>query len=247
MAKQNSAVGADTDFLIHPRKGRRESTLPPECLLLPNPADAKLAHQYLAGCGGQKGSLYHSQLTYTQGGKITVAGPSLGAAAAGLVLEKLIVRGVSECIVLSCCGSFDPGLFIGDILVPHAAVSGEGVTQYYASQDQLDVDQLLRKKIQQRLQAHKIDYQTGVIWSTDAPYRERRSVLNQLHANRGVCGVDMEFSALCAIAACRGVRLAGVFVVSDELWAEKWKPGFSDHRFRERSQHLFKTLISEPE
>lgn len=234
----------DRDILIHPRRGRGEPMLPASCLLVPNPAEAKKAHRFLGLRQGRQGSLYHSRLTLNREGTRCVAGPALGAAAAGLVLEKLIVRGVSECIVMSCCGSFEPRLSIGDVLVPAACLSGEGVSQYYGGKDQLTVDAGLVRHLQQRLTEQQIASQTGIIWSTDAPYRERKSLLTQLHQRHGVGAVDMEFSALCAIAALRGIRLAGVFIVSDELWAEHWQPGFSNGKFLQKSHAVFKTLVA---
>ncbi len=46
------------------------------------------------------------------------------------------------------------------------------------------------------------------------------------HAADGVLAVDMETSALMAVAAFRKLRWAGLMVVSDELWGEAWRPGF---------------------
>jgi hypothetical protein len=41
----------------------------------------------------------------------------------------------------------------------------------------------------------------------------------------------MELSALCSVAHFRGVALAGILVVSDELSSLDWRPGFKDERF----------------
>jgi nucleoside recognition membrane protein YjiH len=42
----------------------------------------------------------------------------------------------------------------------------------------------------------------------------------------------MEFAALAAVASFRGAKVAGLLVVSDELFAGKWKPGFLAPSFR---------------
>ena len=43
----------------------------------------------------------------------------------------------------------------------------------------------------------------------------------------GLLAVDMETTALMTVARFRKLAWAGLLVVSDELWGEKWRPGFS--------------------
>ena len=57
-------------------------------------------------------------------------------------------------------------------------------------------------------------------------------------------GVDMEFSALCTVAAFRGISLGALFVVSDMLWTKNWKPGFGLTEFKKSSRELIDKLIS---
>lgn len=87
------------------------------------------------------------------------------------------------------------------------------------------------------------DAREAYVWSTDAPYRERRSELLRLQEEFGVSGIDMEFSALCTVASYRQVNLGGIFVVSDLLWGTRWKPGFTTKEFRQRSRELIDKII----
>ena len=57
-----------------------------------------------------------------------------------------------------------------------------------------------------------------------SPYKEYMHVIDG-HQRDGVLGVDMETSAMYALAAHRKVRSANVLVVSDELWQD-WNPAF---------------------
>ncbi len=68
------------------------------------------------------------------------------------------------------------------------------------------------------------------MWTTDAVYRENRSRMQGL-VRQGALGVEMEASALFAVGAYRGVRVASLLVVSDELAGDAWKPGFRDPGF----------------
>ena len=69
-------------------------------------------------------------------------------------------------------------------------------------------------------------YVRGGVWTTDAPFRETREKVAQ-YSDQGVLAVDMETSAVMTVARFRELRWAGLMVVSDELWGEKWNPGFS--------------------
>ena len=71
----------------------------------------------------------------------------------------------------------------------------------------------------------------GKIWTTDAPYRETRDKVRKFKED-GVMAVDMEFTALCSVAAFRKIFFASLMVVSDELYEHKWNPGFSGKEFK---------------
>lgn len=64
----------------------------------------------------------------------------------------------------------------------------------------------------------------GPHWTTDAIYRESVDDI-ACHQAAGVLGVDMETSAMYALGQFRGVEVANVLAVSDELWHE-WNPAF---------------------
>ncbi|MEN8258972.1 MAG: hypothetical protein ABFS09_14020, partial [Thermodesulfobacteriota bacterium] len=92
-----------------------------------------------------------------------------------------------------------------------------------------------------KLQNHFPDAQQGPIWTTDAPYRELPSKIKQL-IEQGIMAVDMEFSALCTVAAFRNIEFAAIMLVSDELYHATWQAGFTGKRFKKKSRELFATL-----
>jgi nucleoside phosphorylase len=80
------------------------------------------------------------------------------------------------------------------------------------------------------------------VWTTDAPYRETASKVNT-YRERGVLAVEMELSALMTLAVYRSVKLAGLLVVSDEVFALKWHRGFSSPVFKKRCERAGNLLI----
>ena len=71
------------------------------------------------------------------------------------------------------------------------------------------------------LDHHKVSYQKGKVWTTDAPYRETIDKMKRRKEAGAIC-VDMECSAVAALAAFRGFDLCHFFYAADHLSEEKW-------------------------
>lgn len=72
------------------------------------------------------------------------------------------------------------------------------------------------------LEARGESFHIGPSWTTDAIYRETISEVEQ-YANEGILTVEMEASAVFAVAAHRGVSAGAMFVVSDYLGPADWE------------------------
>ncbi len=233
----------DPDILIHPRQGRSERPLPGRALLIVNPAEASFALRLFAGYEPGRRTLYNSNLLVDKDNRFCLAGPALGAPAAALVMEKLIALGVSDILLISCCGVIDPNFVIGDRLVALAGIPGEGVSRHYVPACPVYPSAEATQSLRNDLQRLAITFKEGSLWSTDALYRERSSELFGLREQYGIVGVDMEFSALCAIAEFRKISFSGLFIVSDELWGRDWRPGFAGNTFRNKMHAIIEAMI----
>jgi uridine phosphorylase len=88
----------------------------------------------------------------------------------------------------------------------YAHASPEMVTQLVLATERLD-----------------LAYRLGPSWTIDAPYRETVAEID-LYRREGVLTVEMEASALFAVAAYRGVEMGAMFTISDLLSGPKWDP-----------------------
>lgn len=233
---------SEVDIIISPKRNRNEKEIPNEGILFVNPTEATLEMAAMEKKGAESRFLFNSHL-YIQGGNRFIAGPAIGAPMAALTMEKLIALGARRIILFGWCGALSRELHIGDILVPDQALSGEGTSAYYStSNKQPGPDEGLRQKVAALFMENGVATRSGCVWSTDAVYREKRSVLSALHRG-GVSAVDMEFSALCSVAHFRGVEFAAVLAVSDEIWGSSWRPGFSNKIFKKNTTFARKLLI----
>jgi len=161
----------------------------------------------------------------------TLAGSFLGAPQAVMGMEMIIPLGVKRIWVFGYCGSIDPTLRIGDLVIPTSGISEEGTSQHYPIGERpLATDTALNEILVEALEKEGQTFRRGMVWTTDAPFRETPSKVKEFQG-RGVLAVDMEMSALMTLAIFRDVKLTGLLVVSDELFDLKWNPGFSSPEF----------------
>jgi purine-nucleoside phosphorylase len=186
-----------------------------------------------------------SVFTETEKGA-TFAGPHMGAPYATMVEESLIARGARTLVVFGWCGSLSTDLSIGDIVLVDGAIADEGTSRNYMESGEpfprILPDTDLRARLGSELDARKIAFKPGTVWTTDAIYRETAHKV-EFFRNRGAAGVDMECSALFAVAGFRRVKIAAILVVSDELGTMTWKPGFKSKSFKAARKQVADLLL----
>ena len=233
-------------MLINPCRTKGEPELKGYGLLLVNPTEAKAGFTLAKKLAGQKHFLFNSRLVQIPAHKgedtFFMAGPAVGAPMAVLALEKLIALGGTKFIVYGWCGSLANDLQIGDVLLPTWALSDEGTSAHYPVENRPESCRETRSLLKQGLAARGHNVISGPVWTTDAPYRESRQKIKTL-GDQEILGVDMEFAALSAVAAFRNVELTTVMLVSDELFHEKWQPGYGSKAFKEKSKAILNYLV----
>ena len=163
-------------------------------------------------------------------------GTPMGAPMAVMLLEQLIAIGARRFIYLGFCGALDPTYQIGDCFVPTSGRREEGTSYHYLPPDITPgASQTATHIIQEQAAAQGLTVHSGPIWTTDAPYRETGEKIARFQAE-GICAVDMEMSALFAVAHYRSCDVAAILVVSDECYHPNWKPGFGQSRLRHACQ-----------
>jgi uridine phosphorylase len=237
----------DQTSVIEPQKGKREEDLPAAGVLIFTPQDLGLFFRCFARHPQQSHKIFLVDVFSGSYGDtpMALAGPMMGAPQAVLVLEKLVALGVRSVVAVGWCGSLQPHVRVGDLVLPRSTVSEEGTSRHYPCAEthpgpSSELVQPLRKAFLKELPgAHE-----GTVWSTDAPYRETKAKV-LAYQKQGILAVDMESSALFAAACFRGIRLAVVLIVSDELFSLKWVHGFKDSKFKQTREKVAElTLVA---
>ena len=180
-------------------------------------------------------SFFMGSLMTRQAGGISIAGPYIGAPYGVMLLESLIAKGAQDILVLGWCGAISPDLNCGDLVIPAHAIVDEGTSCNYQVLDLELACTAPDQNLSDKLCAHVTALGLGVsrlpIWTTDAIYRETPKKVTWFR-DKGACAVEMECSALFAVAQFRSVNLTALLVVSDSLASGDWDPGFRKKTFK---------------
>jgi uridine phosphorylase len=229
------------ESLVTPQVRPGDPKLPAQGILAVNPADAAALMHYAKSTGLGRFFLFNSNLYCSE--DLFVAGPAVGAPMAALCLEKLIALGAQQIILYGWCGSLCRQVQARDLLIPGLAFSEEGTSPHYRPDrsTRIQPSAALRTRLCSVLSQAGLPYHEGSLWTTDAPYRETRTKI-EYYASQAVLGVDMEYAALCSVAALREVALAAALLVSDEVWRAPWQPQYAFKDFKRQSAKLLHLL-----
>lgn len=153
---------------------------------------------------------YHTKLYdfEYQGIRFGIIGSAVGASFAVLLAEQLFVSGCELLISVTSSGIIaakqKPPFFI----LIDQAYRDEGTSYHYlAPSDYCGIDSGLLATLSEALLDGEIPIYIGATWTTDAPFRETASAIQQAK-ERGILAVEMEASALYAFAKARQKKVA---------------------------------------
>lgn len=183
-----------------------------ETVLLPgNPARAKHIAKFFDS--PEKVAQNREFLIFTgsySGVPISACSTGIGAPSAVIALEELVMCGAHTFIRVGTCGALQETITIGDVIVPTAACRGEGTSHRYVPSE---FPAVAHPDIVTALRTTAPDAHTGIVWTDDSFYISDVVYWNSL----GILAVEMECSALFAVASLKKVRLGAILAVDGNL------------------------------
>lgn len=161
-------------------------------------------------------------------GNVAVFRSYPGAPASGMLMEEAIAAGAERILMLGLAGSISPNVRMGDLVLPTWAIREEGLSYHYlpSGRTSMPSEGFLRT-LRSSLEGEP--YHEGGVWTTDALFREVPSKIRK-YARAGAVAVEMECSALMAIAMYRNVQFAALLTITDEAFDKDWRPGFDNEK-----------------
>ncbi len=154
--------------------------------------------------------------------RVTVCWPGLTAPYAAAVLEDLIALGGRAFIACGGAGVLDPTIQVGSVILPNAALRGEGTSYSYQrrglySRPHPDALRALRTACREADEP----YRAGKIWTTDGFFRETPALIRQ-RRGQGCLAVEMEAAAFFAVARYREVVFGQLLYAGDDVSGDQW-------------------------
>lgn len=168
----------------------------------------------------------------------------VGAPACTVSYEEVLAMGLEKLIMFGTCGVLDKNIDDLAIIIPTSAIRDEGTSYHYMkSSEEITVNEKYILEFIDVLDANNVSYVKGKVWTTDAPYRETRAKVLKRKEQGCVC-VDMECSAMSAVAKFRNKDLFQFFYAADNLDSVKWDQRSlgNDDRLSEKEKIIYLVL-----
>ncbi len=158
-----------------------------------------------------------------RGTRVAVVNPGVGAPVAAMVLEEVVALGTRRVVACGGAGALVPDLVLGHAVVVDSAVRDEGTSFHYLPPGRLvDADRDVVEGIVATLVRAGVAHLVGRTWTTDGLFRETHERMARRVAE-GCVTVEMEASALIAVARRLGVPYGQLLMAGDSLAGEAWE------------------------
>jgi AMP nucleosidase len=167
---------------------------------------------------------------------LTIINFGMGSANAATIMDLLIAIKPKGVLFLGKCGGVKHSTEIGHFILPMAAIRGEGTSDDYMPPEVPAMPSFkLHKFVSEKIVEAKMDYRTGVIyttnrrvWEHDEPFKARLGKLR-------VIAVDMETATVFTVGIANEIPRGALLLVSDmPMTPEGVKTERSDKSVTER-------------
>jgi len=159
----------------------------------------------------------------------------IGGPMSVFLAEMLSVCGVKNFILLGIAGGISPTLNIDDTVLCTGALCDDGTSKDYFGGEVAPAAQDICKSL-----APLGAKESGITWTTDSIFRETKEEVAH-YCLHGIKTVEMEAAPVFAFAYHKQLNAAAVFVISDLLSAQDWKP----HKVAQKTNRILTQKLQE--
>ncbi|MEO6302260.1 MAG: AMP nucleosidase, partial [Bacteroidia bacterium] len=150
-------------------------------------------------------------------GGITIINFGMGSAGAATVMDLLSAIHPKAVLFLGKCGGLKKKNNIGDLILPIAAIRGEGTSNDYLP---LEVPALpsfsLQKAISYTIRLKGLDYWTGTVYTTNRRVWEHDDKFKDYLREIRVMAIDMETATIFSVGFHNEIPVGALLLVSDQ-------------------------------
>ena len=150
-------------------------------------------------------------------GNISIINFGMGSPTAATVMDLLSAIQPKAALFLGKCGGLKKRNKIGDLILPIAAIRGEGTSNDYFP---VEVPALpafaLQKAVSTTIRDHGVDYWTGTVYTTNRRVWEHDEVFKDYLQKIRAYAIDMETATIFSVGFYNKIPTGALLLVSDQ-------------------------------
>src|SRR5215216_6790274 len=148
---------------------------------------------------------------------ITLINFRMGSPNAATVMDLLSAVKPKACLFLGKCGGLKRKNSLGDLILPIAAIRGEGTsTDYFPPEVPALPAFSLQKAVSTTIRKHERDYWTGTVYTTNRRVWEHDTEFKKYLKKIRAMAIDMETATLFITAFANEIPMGALLLVSDQ-------------------------------
>ena len=166
---------------------------------------------------------------------ITIINFGMGSANAATVMDLLSAIHPKACLFLGKCGSLKDQPAVGGLILPIAAIRGEGTSNDYFPPEVPALPAFaLQKAISSTIRDHNRDYWTGTVYTTNRRVWEHDAEFKEYLRRTRCMAIDMETATIFTVGFFNHTPAGALLLVSDQpMMPEGVKTAESDKKVNE--------------
>ncbi len=148
---------------------------------------------------------------------ITLINFGMGSANAATIMDLLSAIQPKACLFMGKCGGLKKKNKVGDLILPIAAIRGEGTSNDYFPPEVPALPSFnLQKAISTTIRNHERDYWTGTVYTTNRRVWEHDEEFKTYLRRIRAMAVDMETATLFITGFYNEISVGALLLVSDQ-------------------------------
>jgi AMP nucleosidase len=147
---------------------------------------------------------------------ITIINFGMGSPMAATVMDILSAIMPKAVLFLGKCGGLKKKTQIGDLILPIAAIRGEGTSNDYMPPEIPALPSFrMQRAISSMIKKHELDYWTGTVYTTNRRVWEHDEKFKDYLRSIRAMGIDMETATIFVVGFANGIPKGALLLVSD--------------------------------
>ncbi len=147
---------------------------------------------------------------------ITIINFGMGSAMAATVMDLLSAIKPKAALFLGKCGGLKKKTQLGDLILPIAAIRGEGTSDDYMPPEIPALPSFrLQRAVSSMIKKHELDYWTGTVYTTNRRVWEHDKEFKEYLRKIRAMGIDMETATIFIVGFTNEIPHGALLLVSD--------------------------------